>query len=213
MRYGKACLPLWPGVDAGDGPSRLAKVLCGGPGQRCHHQAEHKAISGLQAKPDAGLQADTTGPPCCGICRARRHPQAGRAPYAAAKTGLLPNLCLPYRLGQCWSTERTDCAQGTLAFDLAGMETVRDALVLYRQILGVAKRNWAGEGNRHSMAFSSFGNGLHRELLRRAVTDGEELSLATLEQERLSTVARKGSQLQALCSGYYRAYRAQLKQA
>ena len=88
---------------------------------------------------------------------------------------------------------------------------MQDALKLYRQILMMAKRNWAGEGNRHSMAFSSFGNGLYREFLMRVVSDGEEASLAALEQERRRTAARKGSQLQALCSGYYKAYRAGLK--
>ena len=74
-------------------------------------------------------------------------------------------------------------AQGTLVFNLAGLETLRQALQLYRTILGTKKRRWAGEGKRYAMAFSAFGHGVYNEFSRRAATEGEERALAALEQE------------------------------
>ena len=83
--------------------------------------------------------------------------------------------------------------------------------MLYRDIQGAGKRRWAGKGKRFAMAFSAFGHGIYSEFSRRAATDGEERALAGLEQERLSIVPRRGSQLQALCNYYYKAYKAGLK--
>ena len=74
-------------------------------------------------------------------------------------------------------------------FDLAGLETLRQALQLYRTILGAKKRRWAGEGKRYAVAFSAFGHGIYSEFSRRAAFEGEERALAALEQKRLSIVA------------------------
>ena len=83
--------------------------------------------------------------------------------------------------------------------------------MLYRDIHGAGKRQWAGEGKRCAMAFSAFGHGIFSEYSSRAAIDGKERALAALKQERLSIVPRRGSQLQALCNFYYKAYKAGLK--
>ena len=101
--------------------------------------------------------------------------------------------------------------QATTTFGIHGLETVEQALSLYNSIAALKKKRWAGDTNKARMAFSKFGNGLARELKRRAQLMGCKPALDSLEKEREALLVREVSQLQALCSGYYKAYRAALK--
>ena len=100
--------------------------------------------------------------------------------------------------------------QATTTFSLQGLETVEQAISLYISIAGLQKKRWAGDTNKTRMAFSKFGKGLAREFNRRAQAEGCESALACLEKERKDLDIKRGSQLQSLCSLYYKRYRASL---
>ena len=100
--------------------------------------------------------------------------------------------------------------QATTTFDIRGLETVEQALCLYNSIAGLEEKRWAGGTNKARMAFSKFGNGLAREFNTRAQMMGCKPAVERLEEERKALEIRKGSQLQSLCSLYYKRYRASL---
>ena len=101
--------------------------------------------------------------------------------------------------------------QGEVAFALAPLQTVEQALALFKEIDMQPDRRWAG-GRRNSIkyctAFGRFRDGLLRELIARAARVGEVRAMAELEEERQRTASTKRhSQLQILGNKYFKAWK------
>ena len=101
--------------------------------------------------------------------------------------------------------------QGEVAFAIAPLQTVEQALALFKEIDMQPDRRWAGgrkDSVKYCTAFGRFRGGLLRELISRAARVGEVRAMAELEEERQITKATKRhSQLQILANKYYKAWR------
>ena len=101
--------------------------------------------------------------------------------------------------------------QGEVTFGLVGLQSLEQALALYKEIEQLPERRWAGsrkDGIKYCTAFGRFRDGLLRELVARATRHGEVRATEALEQERRATkTTTRHSQLQSLANKYYKAWK------
>ena len=110
------------------------------------------------------------------------------------------------------SSHRGPPLQGEVSFGLAGLESVEQAVSLFKDVDVLPNRRWAGDEKqrtKHCSAFVRFRDGLLKELLLRAAVMGEVRATADLEKERLAVRAKGNhSQLQILANQYRKLHRA-----
>ena len=96
-------------------------------------------------------------------------------------------------------------------FGLVGLESLEQALALYKEIDQLPERRWAGsrkDSIRYCTAFGRFRDGLLRELVARGGRLGEVRAIEELERERQATKSTtRHSQLQILANKYYKAWK------